>query len=544
MRGVRFVVGLAITLLLAAALRLPQLSIRPMHCDEAVHADKLNELLTTGRYVYDPHEYHGPTLYYATLPICWLRGAATIADLDERDLRIVPVIFGLATIALLPLIVDGIGRCAALIAGLLLAVSPAMVFYSRYYIQETLLVFFTFLAIAAGWRYVQSRRSGWALLCGVSVGLMHATKETCVIALGCAAAALFAAWFLGRKLRHPQGREAASRRRSRGRFPNGFPGALLVAVPAAAITSAAMFSVFFTHARGPLDSVQTFATYFDRAGNHGLHDHPWWFYAQRLLYAHFAPGPTFSEAAIVALACVGLVACLRTPLDEERRGAPFRRFLAWYTLLLTVVYCAIPYKTPWCALGFLHGMILLAGVGGACLLGPLARRWFAIGERPNRGEANRVFRIVFVSAALGFAVWHLASQARLASIRESSSNRNPYVYAHPLRDVVDVGAWLERLADANPAGRAMRVHVIMDNPWPIPWYLRRLLCVGYWETPPDELAAPVIIVDDALRDAAQQRLGESWRMHVRGFMPGVRIAVFVHQDAQGAFLEASRRTAP
>ncbi len=48
----------------------------------------------------------------------------------------------------------------------------------------------------------------------------------------------------------------------------------------------------------------------------------------------------------------------------------FPRFLAFYTLVLTGLYAIIPYKTPWCMLSFLDGMILLAGVGAwAILLG-------------------------------------------------------------------------------------------------------------------------------------------------------------------------------
>ena len=61
--------------------------------------------------------------------------------------------------------------------------SPAMVYYSRYYVQEMLLVFFTFSTIACAWRYAVKPRALWAVLTGLSVGLMHATKETCVIHL-------------------------------------------------------------------------------------------------------------------------------------------------------------------------------------------------------------------------------------------------------------------------------------------------------------------------------------------------------------------------
>jgi hypothetical protein len=40
------------------------------------------------------HDHHGPTLYYLTLPVAWLRGQHTLASLDERTLRAVPAVFG------------------------------------------------------------------------------------------------------------------------------------------------------------------------------------------------------------------------------------------------------------------------------------------------------------------------------------------------------------------------------------------------------------------------------------------------------------------
>ena len=67
-------------------------------------------------------------------------------------------------------------------AGLLVAISPGMVFFSRYYIQETLLVFFTFAAIGCAWRWFRSGSPGWAAGAGASFGLMHATKETWILA--------------------------------------------------------------------------------------------------------------------------------------------------------------------------------------------------------------------------------------------------------------------------------------------------------------------------------------------------------------------------
>ena len=84
----------------AAALRLPRLDNRPMHCDEAVHAVKFGRLLERGEYVFDPREYHGPSLNYLTLPIAWLARAHTLAQVTEVQLRLLPAVFGIALVGL------------------------------------------------------------------------------------------------------------------------------------------------------------------------------------------------------------------------------------------------------------------------------------------------------------------------------------------------------------------------------------------------------------------------------------------------------------
>ena len=75
-----------------------------------------------------------------------------------------------------------------------------MVFYSRYYIHEMLLVFFTAWTFICFWRYANSGRC--AVLSrggGLGLGLMYATKETFVFAvvamvLSVGAAVLWGKW--------------------------------------------------------------------------------------------------------------------------------------------------------------------------------------------------------------------------------------------------------------------------------------------------------------------------------------------------------------
>jgi predicted membrane-bound mannosyltransferase len=112
----------------AAAFRAPDLDIRPMHADESVQAAIFRKLWLEGNYAYDPREFHGPTLPYATLPSAWLSGADSFAETTEATYRAVPAAFGVGAVLLIGFFHGGLGRLAALAAATLAAISPAMVF--------------------------------------------------------------------------------------------------------------------------------------------------------------------------------------------------------------------------------------------------------------------------------------------------------------------------------------------------------------------------------------------------------------------------------
>src|SRR5215510_2049951 len=134
MKG-RVIVAVFLATVLAIALRCPRLSERPMHNDEGVNAMKFRELWEHNSYKYDPTEFHGPSLYYATLALERLTGAPSFEQYTEGRLRLVTVLFGAGLILLVVLLVDGLGKTATIWAAILMAVSPAFVFYSRDYIH-------------------------------------------------------------------------------------------------------------------------------------------------------------------------------------------------------------------------------------------------------------------------------------------------------------------------------------------------------------------------------------------------------------------------
>jgi uncharacterized protein (TIGR03663 family) len=171
-------IPLALLFVLALGLRTYGIDRRPLHADEANQAVKTGELLEHGRYAFDPRDHHGPTLYYAALPLAWLRGETTLAALSETTIRLVPALAGTCGVLLLFFFARPLGFGSAFLAATLMAVAPASVYYSRYFIQETLLVTFALAAALATQRWWQNARPAWALAAGAALGLMQATKAS------------------------------------------------------------------------------------------------------------------------------------------------------------------------------------------------------------------------------------------------------------------------------------------------------------------------------------------------------------------------------
>ncbi len=504
--------ALLLATLAAAWLRLPDLALRPMHGDEAIHAAKLNELWSSGRYRYDPREYHGPTLYFFAWPLAQLAGAQSYAALSEATLRLSTALFGVGLVPLLWLVRDGFDtpqikrRAWVAWAGILCAASPIFVFYARYFIQETPLVFWTFLSICCCWRFQIEKKTGWLLGAGLGLGLMLATKETAIIALTCMMLAALAA---------------------RWKFSPRDVGLAFSMATAAAVLC---YSSFGRNPRGVLDAVGALGGYLKRAGGGeaqgALHRHPPLQYFEWLLwFVRSKPGPHWSEWSIALLALVGIFVVVRgwrAARGPGEQGPSWTRFALCYTVLMAVAYALIPYKTPWCALGFWHGATWLAGLGAASL-----------------ASGNWWRRAAFGAVILAMS-WDLSRQARAGSLNERFllSANNPWLYAHPTMDQKRLQQRLQVLAQASGRGDAMTLIVIApgDDYWPIPFYARALKNVGYFESVPPQLRAarPDVVIAAAPQDGvsmatqAARVLGPEYVVdEYIGLRRGVPMCVFV-----------------
>jgi predicted membrane-bound mannosyltransferase len=210
-------------------------------------------------------------------------------------------------------------------------------------------------------------------------------------------------------------------------------------------------------------------------------------------------------------------------LRNEHRGLV--RFLTIYTTLVIIGYSLIPYKTPWCMLTFVHGAILLAGVGAVVLVRLM----------PLRSLTGLIL------AVLTAGIVHLAWQAwRLNHDRRFLADpRNPHVYAHTTPDALRLVDRVEELAAFHSTGHDMVIKVIMpDNYWPIPWYLRRFNHVGYWFEPPEDCDADVIMTGSSVGDDIDSRLKGHYQTGLYGLRYGVFMKLYVEQSLWDRFIAA------
>lgn len=495
--------------LLTLTFRSQQLDLRPMHHDEANQAVRAGRLLETGHYAYDPIDHHGPSLYYLSLPLARLTANGDFAQTRETTYRLLPVLFSVATLLLLGLLWDGLGWAATLVAGLFTALSPVMFYYSRFFIQESIFLFCIVATIVCLWRWSSSRHIVWVILAGISLGFMHATKETCIIAMAC----IVMAWFVARPDRH--GKDKAKQL---------WQGLLLVAVALA--VSVVFYSSFFTNWRGVGLSFTPYLAYIQKAYTPRFHDHPASYYLQMLFWTRNGAGPLWTEAMLLILGLIGGISGFLRESLQARGNVRLIRFVAVYTLLSTVIYSGIAYKTPWNILPFMIGIIILAAVGAVWLWDRAGGLWLKGG-----------LAVLLLCGSV-----HLGRQCYLGNFRYHSDPRNPYAYVQTSTDYLRLVQRIERVSALDPAGRDLMITVASDPyaVWPLPWSLRAYTQVGYW-TDASELPLsakpPLIVASSEIQEELAASLEEDYLTEYYGLRQDVMMVLNIRKDLWQAFLE-------
>jgi len=205
-------------ILLGAVLRFWGLGDKPLHHDESLHAYYSLQLLNNmahwtwcinpppqgySCYIYTPL-LHGPFQFHfiaLVYKISQLLGAPD-NGVNTTTVRILAATLGTGIVALPFFLRDYLGKVGAWLACFLLAVSPSMVYFSRFAREDIYMAFFTLLMVVGVARYVHTRKMRWLVIAAVGFAFSYATKEATfltIMVFGSFLGALIA-WELGLKV--------------------------------------------------------------------------------------------------------------------------------------------------------------------------------------------------------------------------------------------------------------------------------------------------------------------------------------------------------
>jgi len=437
-----------IILILAFVLRFAFLDLKLFHHDEAIHAWFSYDLLTKGTWVYDP-SYHGPILYYVTAGMFAVFGASDLVG------RLVPALLGFLLIPLVWCIhrLGYLDRKQTLLAALFLAVSPDMVYFSRFLRHDIFMLFFTLLLVVAILAYFSRGQTKYAILAAVATAGSLACKEEMPVIL-----LIFATFF------------AIAVYQKRFVLPPQWKTDLVLGILLVTIILSVLYSAFGAHPEtliGKDFAVNTTGWY--QAIAHWLEMHntqrlggPWFFYIPLYLLYEV---PIFILAIIATLQFLVPVDRIRLTagrvwhwfryrtytlppadlasasirqLDALKRGSDrtdeFIRFCIWWMILTMAFYAWVGEKVPWLIIHQLLPMIFVA---------TYRLNWWKIG-----------FAILGTVFLLGMT-WHVAFVP--ADINE------PIVQVQNSEDLRVVMALMDH---------ADRIVLASKDYWPLPWYYR------------------------------------------------------------------------
>ncbi len=195
---------------LAFGMRLWELGERTMHYDEAIHVHFSWQLANSAGaalgwpwafgtdYIHSPW-MHGPFQIELTAFIFRVFGDS------EVTARLAYVVFGAGLVGLPYFLRHHLGRTGALLAAVMLTLSPSLLYFSRFGRNDIIMAFLATALLVLVWRYLQDGRRGYLYLSSALLALMFATKETAYLVVGVFGLLLFVLalpeivpWALGR----------------------------------------------------------------------------------------------------------------------------------------------------------------------------------------------------------------------------------------------------------------------------------------------------------------------------------------------------------
>jgi uncharacterized protein (TIGR03663 family) len=449
------------------------LNERPPHHDEAVNGWFVDGMFKQGFYRYDPSNYHGPLYFYLLAFFEVLFGRSI------EVLRLPPILFG-SVLSMIPFLYQRyIGNRAAWIAAFFFAVSPAMVFYSRYSIHET---GFALAGALTVWQWLQIREQGWnfkkSFALGSGLAFLATMKENFILLVVTVFIAegllkllpmiLKSKSFVAEAL--PKFNEVAAQ--SAGFFNHAFWNksrskklGVSFCLAIMIIFVALVFAAFGRDPDGIINFFKAFYFWSETGSKGNGHSKPF-IYFYELLFR-------FEWMAIVGVGTSLLM------IFKVNEGV---RLLSLIGFGLALGYSIVSYKTPWCLLCFYWALVMVAAY------------WIArLSEIKNKRIAARL-ALPLTGILLAYSAQQAYSVAYV-----NVDGEHPYIYGQTYKDLMPpVNEILDRVKVNPELKTKLRIQVYSAFTWPLPYLLGEITQTGYYNESnlPAVLDADYIILDE------------------------------------------------
>jgi uncharacterized protein (TIGR03663 family) len=423
-------------LLIGSFLRLYKLDNRPAHFDEGGgHAIGSRALMERGEYIYNP-DFHGPFLYHITALFFFLFGMSDIT------LRITQAIFGIATIAVLWFLKDHVKKETMLVLSLLIALSPSLVYYSRFAVHDSYFVFFTMACLVFLYLYSKTKESRYIYLFSACLAFLFTTKENAYITVA-AMVAYFGLEFL---IEFFNTKGSISKILKKNTYLNWIKDnkkEIFISF----VIFLSIFSIFYTSFfRYP----QNFVTAIKEPFIH-------WFTKTRTQHGFFQPYSFYLrilEEYDTTIFIFGLLGIL-LPVFVRNHYTKFASFFSAFNL---VVYLLMPYKEP---NNVVHIVMPLA-VSGAVFI-----------EYVNdKIKKYVILLLILLSFYSLYVTWQ-------TSFVKYADENNYLVYVQTVDDVKPLLKLVERITKE----RGKNISIVVNIPeteYPLSWYFRDYAKVSYF----------------------------------------------------------------
>lgn len=399
-------------------MRLTLLDLRPLHHDESVNEYFLSNLIKSNSYKYNPDNYHGPFLYYITLPF-------TFISTTEITLRLAEVLFG-SVLCILPFLIVPLSKKAKILSSIFLMLSPSLFYYSRYAIHEIFFAFFTLLALVSLINLTtKNSKKIWIYFFILSIFLSYANKETAIINCFCILIALVTMLF-SKERRANLKENLFEKKNGKSQLTKH----LFIAIALGILVHIALFSSFFTYPKGVIDSIIGPFNWRTRTNEHAK---PIYYFIKILLKLE------------LPILLISLTSVLYYTLQLIKKKKPeTKTYICLFGFLLLIIYSLISYKTPWLVLSF------------ACIFCVIAGDFLS--KIPNK------YILIILSA---ICIIYLIYQLIMTSfIYPADDEKNPFSYVH-----TDIN--LKKNINEIAYGKDS-IEIVGDSAdyWPLPFYLK------------------------------------------------------------------------